>query len=210
MGSVTSGWPSLRSLFALAISAVTSAEGVKVLVGFSGACGAGCFANAATATRVKARLIIILRIKPPSVLRPASASYASPALDTTICPRNQGEPDPTPDKQDLGMISCVATTRIYKLDALQGATTNLKKNLPREESGLGLNKARGAHGFDDRSLGLVAEGSDLFIDGAVRYELAILIQILQKRRVVILAVMYVGEQEIGFRGIGLQSKRFAD
>src|SRR5467141_3621952 len=99
MGSVTRGWPSLCSLFALAISAVTSAEGAKVLVGFSGACGAGSFAIATPAKRVKARLIIILRIKPPSVLRLASASYASPALDTTICPRNQGMPDPPPDKQ---------------------------------------------------------------------------------------------------------------
>src|SRR5882762_8291012 len=93
MGSATIDWPSLCSLFALAISAVTSAEEVKVLVGFSGDCGAGCFAIATAATRVKARLMIILRIKPPSVLHLASASYASPALDTTICPRNQGEPD---------------------------------------------------------------------------------------------------------------------
>src|ERR1700730_11199155 len=99
MGSVTRGWPSLRSLFALAMSAVTSAEEVKVLVGFSGACGAGCFAIATMATRVKARLIIILRIKPPSVLHLASASYASPALDTTICPRNQGEPDTPRNKR---------------------------------------------------------------------------------------------------------------
>src|SRR4030088_1834406 len=97
MGSATIDWPSLCSLFALAISAVTSAEEVKVLVRFSGDCGAGGFANATAATRVKARLMIILRIKPPSVLRLTSASYASPALDTTICPRNQGEPDPPPD-----------------------------------------------------------------------------------------------------------------
>jgi hypothetical protein len=93
MGSTTIDWPSLCSLFALAISAVTSVEGVKVLVGFSGDCGAGCFANATAATRVKAKLIIILRIKPPSVFRLASASYASPDLDTTICPRNQEEHD---------------------------------------------------------------------------------------------------------------------
>jgi hypothetical protein len=83
-----------RDVRPLAISAVTSAEEVEVLVGFSGDCGAGCFAIATAATRVKARLIIILRMKPPSVLRLASASYASPALDTTICRRNQGEPDP--------------------------------------------------------------------------------------------------------------------
>src|SRR3977135_667530 len=95
MGSATIDWPSLCSLFALAMSAVTSAEEVKVLVGFSGDCGAGCFAIATAATRVKARLIIILRMKPPSVLRLASASYASPALDTTICPR-QREADPPP------------------------------------------------------------------------------------------------------------------
>src|ERR1700676_1784762 len=90
MGSATSDWPSLCSLFAFAISAVTSAEEVKVLVGFSGDCGAGCFAKAAAAARVKARLIIFLRIKPPSGLPPASAWYASPALDTTVCRRNQG------------------------------------------------------------------------------------------------------------------------
>jgi hypothetical protein len=90
----------LCSLFAFAISAVTSAEEVNVFVGFSGDCGAGCFANATEATRVKAKLIIILRIKPPSVLPLASASYASPAFDTTICRRNQGKPVPPVDKQN--------------------------------------------------------------------------------------------------------------
>src|SRR2546427_12164272 len=99
MGSATIDWPSLCSLFALAISAVTSEEEVKVLVGFSGDCGAGCFAIATAATGVKARLIIILRMKPPSVHRLASASYASPALDRTICPRNDGKHDPPPDKR---------------------------------------------------------------------------------------------------------------
>src|SRR4030081_2656622 len=107
MGSATIDWPSLCSLFALAISAVTSAEEVKVFVGFSGDCGAGCFAIATAAARAKKRLIIILRMKPPSVLRLASASYASPALDTTICSRNQGEPDPPPDKQDYRKVALV-------------------------------------------------------------------------------------------------------
>src|SRR4029077_1127285 len=71
MGSATVGWPSLRSLFALAISAVRSAADVKVLVGLpvdcGGGCGAGWFANAAAAKRVKARPMIIVRMEPPSV-----------------------------------------------------------------------------------------------------------------------------------------------
>src|ERR1700680_2831516 len=75
MGCATMGWLGLRSLFDLSASLPTSAAEVKSMVfvsdcgaGCGAVLGAGCFARAAAAARVRARLMIIVeRITPPSV-----------------------------------------------------------------------------------------------------------------------------------------------
>jgi hypothetical protein len=74
----------------------------------------------------------------------------------------------------------------------------------------GLNEGRGVLRFYDQPFGLISEGSDLGVDRAVRFKFEILIQILHERREIMLAVMYVGEEEMSFREIGLPTKRLAD
>jgi len=65
---------------------------------------------------------------------------------------------------------------------------------------------RGAPALDN-SFGLVPEGSKVGAVQVVRLKLDTLIQVLQKRGVILLAAVYVGEQEICLRGIGLPVKR---
>jgi hypothetical protein len=111
-------------------------------------------------------------------------------------------------------LNSAATTRVSKSHTLRGIAiklaTNLNNYLLSEESGLGLDARRRALGFENRSLGLVSTVSDLIVDWAVRFKLAILVQIPQKRGIILLAVMYVSEEEMSFRGIGLPANRLAD
>jgi len=87
---------------------------------------------------------------------------------------------------------------------------NLKRLISSEDLRLWLCGGSGDLGFDERSLGAVSKGSGLDAGRAVRIKLEILIQILQKGAVIFLAIMYVSEQEVSFRGIALPTKRFLD
>jgi len=95
--------------FRFSNSAMTSAEEVIGLSGFSGDCGAGCFAIATAPARAKKETDYHSAHETSNCGPLASASYAFPALDTTIAQKS-GEADPPPEKRKVALSQRVVIT----------------------------------------------------------------------------------------------------